>query len=115
MVEGRMADRGRAPTSLEALAQAHRKEVAMAPPETGRTLQGVLVGYAVADDGVRYAVLDTGRALTAVPTDRRDLEEGHRVRARVTEVGQDDEGRERRRLAWALDDLEHERDRGRGR
>jgi len=115
MVEGRMADRGRAPTSLEALAQAHRKEITMAAPETGRTLQGVLVSYAVADDGLRYAVLDTGRALTAVATDRRDLEEGHRIRARTTEVGQDDEGRERRRLAWALDDLEHERDRGRGR
>jgi hypothetical protein len=28
-------------------------------------------------------VLDTGQELTAVPTDRRDLEVGHTVRARA--------------------------------
>jgi hypothetical protein len=52
--------------------------------------------------------------LTAVPTDRRDLEVGHTVRARA-EVTAEKESHERRTLTWALDDVEHERDRGRGR
>jgi hypothetical protein len=72
------------------------------------------VGYAVENDGKSYVVLDTGQRLTAVPTDRRDLEAGHAVRARA-EFAAEQENRERRTLTWTLDDVEHERDHGRGR
>jgi hypothetical protein len=59
-------------------------------------------------------VLDTGRHLTAVATDRRDLEIGQDVRAGARMM-QEAENREQRRIIWTLDDMEHQRQRGRGR
>jgi type IV secretory pathway VirD2 relaxase len=114
MVEGRMTRGERIPTTLRDLERVHGKDTEPARAEPGRTYRGPVVGYAVEDDGHSYVVLDTGPELTAVPTDRRDLEVGHIVRARA-EATAEQEGRERRTLTWALDDLEHERDRGRGR
>jgi len=104
----------RIPTTLRDLEHVHGKDAGAAKADPGRTYQGPVVGYAVEDDGQSYVVLDTGQELTAVPTDRRDLEVGHTVRARA-EATAEQESRERRTLTWALDDLEHERDRGRGR
>ncbi|MCZ7618414.1 MAG: DUF3363 domain-containing protein [Myxococcota bacterium] len=114
MVEARMDDRGRVPMNLRELERSHGKEVELARARAGLAYRGELVAYATGDDDTSYAILDTGRRLTAVPTDRRDLEVGHTVRARAQAVT-DEQTRERRRLAWALDDIEHERDRGRGR
>jgi hypothetical protein len=114
MVEARMEDRGRVPANLRELERSHGRAIDLARPRAGLAYRGELVAYATSDDGTSYAVLDTGRRLTAVPTDRRDLEVGHAVRARAQAVT-DEETRERRRLAWVLDDIEHERDRGRGR
>jgi hypothetical protein len=102
------------PTNLRELERSLGKEIELARDRPGLAYRGELVAYATSDDGTAYAVLDTGRRLTAVPTERRDLEVGHTVRARA-EVATDDETSERRRLTWALDDIEHERDRGRGR
>lgn len=113
-VEGRMNQGERIPTTLRDLERVHGKDAAAATPEAGRTYQGRVAGYAVEDDGKGYVVLDTGPELTAVPTDRRDLEVGHTVRARA-EATVEQESRERRSLTWAIDDIEHERDRGRGR
>ena len=113
-VEERMNRGERIPTTLRDLEHVHGKDAGVANAEPGRTYQGPVVGYAVEDDGQNYVVLDTGRDLTAVPTDRRDLEVGHAVRARA-EATAEQENRERRTLTWMLDDLEHERDRGRGR
>lgn len=114
MVEARMDDRGRVPTNLRELERSHGKAIDLARAQAGLSYRGALVAYATSDDGTSYAVLDRGRRLTAVPTDRRDLEVGHAVRARAQAVT-DEETRERRRLAWVLDDIEHEHDRGRGR
>lgn len=114
MVEGRMTQGERIPTTLRDLERVHGKDTEPARAEPGRSYRGPVVGYAVEDDGQSYVVLDTGQELTAVPTDRRDLEVGHTVRARA-EATAEQESRERRTLTWALDDLEHERDRGRGR
>jgi hypothetical protein len=114
MVEGRMIRGERVPTTLRDLERIHGKESSTTRAEPGRAHQGPVVGYAVDDDGKSYVVLDTGQELTAVPTDRRDLEVGHAVRARA-EVTAEQESRERRTLTWALDDVEHEQDRGRER
>ena len=114
MVEGRMSRGERVPTTLRDLERVHGTHAEAARAEPGRTYQGSVVGYAIEDDGQSYVVLDTGRELTAVPTDRRDLEVGHAVRARAEAI-EEHESRERRTLAWALDDLEQERDHGRGR
>jgi type IV secretory pathway VirD2 relaxase len=114
MVEGRMVRGERVPTTLRDLERIHGKDSGAARAEPGRAYQGPVVGYAVEDDGKSYVVLDTEQELTAVPTDRRDLEVGHTVRARA-EATAEKESHERRTLTWVLDDVEHERDRDRGR
>jgi hypothetical protein len=82
-VEGKMARGERIPTTLRDLERIHGKDAEPARAEPGRTYRGAVVGYAVEDDGQSYVALDTGQELTAVPTDRRDLEVGHVVRARA--------------------------------
>lgn len=111
-VEARMNRGERIPTTLRNLENVHGKAAAVVDP--GRTYQGAVVGYAIEDDGQSYVVLDTGRSLAAVPTERRDLAIGHVARAR-TQASSEDEDHRRRSLTWVLDDVEHERDRGRGR
>ncbi|CAG0982575.1 hypothetical protein MYXO_01940 [Myxococcaceae bacterium] len=102
----------RIPTTIRNLENVHRKAAAVVEP--GGTYQGAVVGYAIEDDGRACFVLDTGRSLAAVPTERRDLAIGHVARAR-TQSSSEDEDHRRRSLTWVLDDVEHERDRGRGR
>jgi len=76
--------------------------------------RGQLVTYAIDTRGVRYAVLDTGRELTAIPASRVSIAAGRNVRA----TGRDmkDENRNRRRLVWrfAYDERAQGRQRGRG-
>ena len=110
MVESRMAQRDRTPMTLQQLVRRHAKPMRL--PEAGQSYRGALVAYAREEDGSRYAVLDTGRHLTAFATQRRDLDLGADVRARARILDGD---RERRRLTWVLDDLERQREHGRGR
>ena len=114
MVESRMAERERTPMTLEELEQARGKSIRLAKAEAGRLYRGELVAYAQGEGKTQWAVLDTGRHLTAVPTDRQNLEIGQEVRARARMI-QEAENREQRRIAWTLDDMEHQREHGRGR
>ncbi len=114
MVEGRMIRDDRVPPTLRELERVHGKDSGAGKAEPGRAYQGPVVGHAVEDDGKSYVVLDTGQELTAVPTDRRDLDRGHSVRARA-EATAEQESRERRTLTLAFEDVEHERDHGRSR
>jgi len=114
MVESRMAERERTPMTFEELEQARGKSLRLAKAEAGRLYRGELVAYAQGEGKTQWAVLDTGRHLTAVPTDRQDLEIGQEVRAHARMI-QEAENREQRRIAWTLDDMEHQRERGHGR
>jgi hypothetical protein len=63
-------------------------------------------------------MIEDGREIRPVPTERREIAVGKQVRARLVSSLREAEGseRERRRgLMWQLADLELERDRGRGR
>jgi len=70
--------------------------------------------YAIDTRGVRYAVLDTGRELTAIPASRVSIAVGRNVRATAREMKE--ENRNRRRLVWlfAYDERAQARQRGRG-
>jgi type IV secretory pathway VirD2 relaxase len=114
MVESRMAERERTPMTFEELERARGKPLRLAKAEAGRLYRGELVAYAQGEGKTHWAVLDTGRHLTAVATDRRDLEIGQDVRAGARMM-QEAENREQRRIIWTLDDMEHQRQRGRGR
>jgi type IV secretory pathway VirD2 relaxase len=114
MVESRISERERRPMTFEELERARGKPLRMAKAEAGRIYRGELVAYAQGDGKTNWAVLDTGRHLTAVPTDRRELEIGQDVRARARMI-QEAENREQRRITWTLDDMEHQRQRGRER
>jgi len=70
MVEARMSQRERTPLSLEELQRQHGRPLRTAESVAGHVHRGRLVGYGEDDDGTRYAVLDTGRELTAVPAGR---------------------------------------------
>jgi type IV secretory pathway VirD2 relaxase len=112
MVEANMRERERTPLSLEEVRSRFGKPLRMAEPVAGRVHRGRLVGYGEDADGARYAVLDTGRELTAIPTTDAGAI-GHDVRARALLAAEEE--REQRRVRWALDDLERSRQRGRGR
>jgi len=114
MVEGRIARGAAMPVTLRDLERMHGKAARSAEIEPDSVYRGHVVGYAIEDNGETYIVLDTGRELTAIPSLRRDLDVGHAARARAVATAETD-NRDRRTLTWALDDIEHERDRGRGR
>jgi hypothetical protein len=114
MVESRMAERERRPMTFEELERARGKPLRLAKAEAGRLYRGELVAYAQGEGNTQWAVLDTGRHLTAIPTNHRDLEIGQDVRARAGMI-QEAENLEHRRTTWTLDDMEHQRERGRGR
>jgi hypothetical protein len=82
-----------------------------ASEEPGQRLRGELRALAVDEHGRRVAVLETGRHLTAIPTDQGDLELGHQYEA---ESRHEREGERRRVLAWRFDDLERSRQADRG-
>jgi hypothetical protein len=91
---------------------------AIYPDAFGVTYRGRLVAYAENERGERFALLDEGREIRPVPTERRELAVGRPVRARLVSAKNQAEATEqerRRGRLWQLADHELERDRGRGR
>ena len=76
-----------------------------------RTGAYAFVAYATDLQSVRYAVLDTGRELTAVPDFRTSIAVGRNVRATAREVER--EKGTRRQLSWRLASDERAQERGR--
>lgn len=99
---------GRELTPLAEVRRQADKPIREASEQPGQRLRGELRTVAVDEHGRRVAVLDTGRHLTAIPTDQGDLELGHQYEA---ESRHDREGERRRVLAWRFEDLERQRDR----
>jgi len=112
MVEARMSQRERTPLAMEEIQRRHGKPLHKAEPVPGRVHRGRLVGYGQNSEGNRYAVLDTGRELRAIPT-ADGAEIGHDVRARALLAVEEE--REQRRVRWTLDNLERNREGDRGR
>lgn len=109
--EAWMDDRGhdRTPVNLEELRKSAEKPLCDATDSGGQRLRGTLHAVAYDPSGDRYAVLDTGRQLTAIPADHTtELEVGREYEARSASQR---EGERRRVLAWQLDDLERSRTR----
>jgi type IV secretory pathway VirD2 relaxase len=82
------------------------KPVREASEHPGQRLRGELRGVAVDEHGRRVALLDTGRHLTAIPTDQGDLELGQQYEAQSQH---EREGERRRLLAWRFEELERTR------
>ena len=89
---------------------AHRYSVVAASVE-GLIYRGPLLAYAKDRDGHRYAVLDTGRVLSAFRTDAPAHAPGLEIRA-TSAAGRDARGRQV--LGWRLE-VERQRQRERGR
>ena len=104
----RVPEPARLPT-LTALSRSEGRQVNVAEPLVGAIYRGRLVGYGRDRAGHRYAVLDTGRELTAFRTDDLGAVQGREVRVQGHEHEDD---RKRRVLVWRLGDDERERDRG---
>jgi len=102
---------GRELTPLADLRRQADKPVREASEQPGQRLRGDLRTVAVDEHGRRVAVLDTGRHLTAIPTNQDDLELGHQYEA---ESRHEREGERRRVLAWRFEDLERARERDSG-
>jgi len=105
-----MRVRERTPLSVEEVRAEAPKPLRFAALRPGAVYRGRVVTYALGEDGERYAVLDTGRHWTAVPTERADLAVRSNVVARAQRVER--EGERRQLLAWQLDDEERQRARG---
>jgi hypothetical protein len=88
------------------------RDLEQANPET-RHHAGEVFAAAHDEQGRRYFVLDVGWRLVAIPSQRRDLEIGSRVEARLERTSPE-RGRESQ-IGWQIRDRERERDRGRGR
>src|SRR3989475_12485290 len=103
----------RLPT-LDVLQRTEPRPIQRAGNLPGLVYRGPLVTYAIDTRGVRYAGLDTGRELTAIPASRVSIAVGRNVRATGREMK--DENRDRRRLVWrfAYDERAQARQRGRG-
>lgn len=112
-IETTMRTRERTPMSLDEVRAQADKPLRIAEPEERATYRGRMVAYAEGEGGERFAVLDTGRHWTAIRSERSDLPIRSDVRAQARWVEQ--EGEQRRMLAWQLDDLERDRARERGR
>lgn len=106
-----MDDRGRdrTPVNLEELRKSAAKPLREVGEVGGQRFRGPLHAVAYDPDGARYAVLDTGRQLTAIPSEAHDLEleVGRQYEAR-SEAAQR-EGERRRAVAWQFEDLERVR------
>src|SRR6059036_3376687 len=107
----RVPEPARLPT-LTALSRSEGRPVNVAEPLVGAIYRGRLVAYGRDRAGRRYAVLDTGRELTAFRTDDLGGVQGREVRVQGHEHEDD---RKRRVLVWRLGDDERERDRGQAR
>ena len=104
----RVPEPARLPT-LTAMSRSEGRQVNVAEPLVGAIYRGRLVGYGRDRAGRRYAVLDTGRELTAFRTDDLGAVQGREVRVQGHEHEDD---RKRRVLVWRLGDDERERERG---
>lgn len=104
--------RDRSALSCEEAEALSGKRLEQAGADTWRH-EGRLVAWAHDSQGRRFVVLDVGSRLVAIPSQRRDLEIGSRLEARVerTPTERDRESR----MNWQVIDRERERDRGRGR
>jgi len=100
--------------TLDELQRTERRPIQRAGNLPGLVYRGRLVTYAIDTRGARYAVLDTGRELTAIPAPRDSIAMGRNVRATGRELK--DEDRNQRRLIWrfAYDERAQARQRGRG-
>jgi hypothetical protein len=102
------------PVPLPALATLEREQgrpIRVVEPLDGLIHRGRLLGYAQDPHGHHYAVVDTGRELSAFRTEERGLAAGREVRATGQPAG---DGR-RHPQRWHLRGAEHERERGRAR
>ena len=98
--------------TLAAIEREHGRPISVvAPSVEGLIYRGPLLAYAKDRDGHRYAVLDTGRDLSAFRTDAPAHAPGREVRA-ISAAGRDARGRQV--LGWRLED-ERQRQRERGR
>jgi len=88
------------------------KDIEHASPDNRRHA-GRLAASVQDAQGRRYLVVDVGWQLVAIPSQRRDLELGSRVEARL-ERASPERGRESQ-MSWQVTDRQRERDRGRGR
>ena len=105
----RLLEPARLPT-LTALSRSEGRPVTVAEPLVGAIYRGRLVGYGRDRSGRQYAVVDTGRELTAFRTGDLTAVPGREVRVQSRE---DEDDRKRRVLVWRLGDDEHEQERTR--
>jgi hypothetical protein len=103
--------RERSALSFEEVEALSGKRLEQPSPSAGRH-QGTLVAHAHDAQGQRFAVLEFGSHLIAIPNQRRDLEIGSRVEARLERAPR--EAGTEPQLGWQLTDRERERSRGRG-
>jgi type IV secretory pathway VirD2 relaxase len=104
----RVPEPARLPT-LTALSRREGRQVNVAEPLVGAIHRGRLVGYGRDRGGRQYAVVDTGRELTAFRTDDLAVVPGREVRVQGREPEDD---RNRRVLVWRLGEDEHKQERG---
>jgi hypothetical protein len=105
-------ERARAMPGAEGLPRLRRIErtldrtITVVPPTEGLIYRGQMVAYARGDDGHRYAVVNTGRDLSAFRTPDADLAPGQDIRAQAQHADDD----RHRRLVWRLaDDERHQK------
>ena len=98
--------------TLAAIEREHGRPISVvAPSVEGLIYRGPLLAYAKDRDGHRYAILDTGRVLSAFRTDAPVHAPGLEIRA-TSAAGRDARGRQV--LGWRLE-VERQRQRERGR
>ena len=107
----RVPEPARLPT-LTALSRSEGRQVNVAEPLVGAIYRGRLVGYGRDRGGRQYAVVDTGRELTAFRTNDLATVPGREVKVQGREHEDD---RKRKVLVWRLGDDERERERGQSR
>ena len=107
----RILDPALLPT-LTAMSHKERRQLSVSEPIPGAIYRGRLVGYGRGRGGGAYAVVDTGRELTALRTDDLSATPGREVKV---EAREQEDGRKRRALVWRLGEDEREQERGHAR
>jgi len=109
-----MKQREMRPLTFAEAARLGGKTVEKARLEVAALHRGRVVATATDEGGQHYVVLDTARALVAVPVGAQQrFVAGHEVRA-IAEIPESSAER-RRTLGWVFEDLEREQKRDRGR
>jgi hypothetical protein len=103
---------GRELTPLGEVRRQSDKPIREAAEQPGQRLRGDLRSVAVDERGRRVALLDTGRHLTAIPTDQTELEIGRKYEAQSS---YERDVARRRVLSWQFENLERQRERDEGR